>query len=158
MINRCILFIGITFLFILSACGGGGGNDAPFNATITVDPTSISVSFLDTDPLSCTNVSSIMIVVKNDKGIPLRDVDLDIFYPFATPAPGAVVQLYDGDPGHGAAAKDSPLSVTTDENGAYTLFFEYCGGAGIEYKEDFRISSGSLSEAVTFEVTADTGD
>lgn len=156
MVNRCIFFIAAAFLLVLSACGGGDGHDAPFVASITTSTDSISWEFDELAPLVCDNVDFFLIVVKNEKGIPLRDVGLTISNPLAIPN-GDAIQVYDGHPRHGGAAEEVPLSVKTDENGAYTLYFTYCGGGGVEYKSDFLISSGSLSKSVTFEVTAATG-
>jgi hypothetical protein len=156
MVNRCIFFIATAFLFVLSACGGGSDHDAPVEASITTSASSISYEFLDTDPLQCGFTDSFLITVTSEQGIPLRDVDLSIFFPFAQPYVTNGVQLFSGDPAKGGTAKDSPLSVTTDENGSYTLYFQFCGGGGLEYKADFQISSGPLSTSVTFEVTKKT--
>jgi len=157
MVNRCIFFIAAAFLLVLSACGGGeSGHDAPFVASITTSTDSISWKFDELAPFVCDNVDFFLIVVKNEKGIPLRDVGLTISNPLASPN-DTVIQLYDGDPRHGGSTEDTPFSVKTDENGTYYFYFTYCGGGGVEYKSDFLISSGSLSKSVTFEVTKTTG-
>jgi hypothetical protein len=159
MKNGFIALIITAFLFIFTACGGGGqggSSDAPAEAEITTSSTSISWAFADTNPFVCGNVDSFVIVVKDKKtGIPLRGVDVNIFNPLAQPNATAI-QLFDGNPNDGGAAEDSPMTVTTDKNGAYTLYFTYCGGGGVEYKSDFLISSGSLTETVEFEVTKTT--
>ncbi len=159
MVNRCIFFIAAAFLLVLSACGGGSdGHDAPFDSSITTDRSSISWTCAD-DEDPATNDTGVLtdtltIFVKNENGIPLRDVGLNIFFPLAVPNAN-LVQLYDGDPGHGASPKDSPLSVKTDENGAYTLYFQFLCGGGVEFTADFQISSGSLSTLVTLDVAAE---
>jgi hypothetical protein len=43
------------------------------------------------------------------------------------------------------------MTVTTDKDGLILSLF--CGCGGVEYKSDFMVSSGSLSELVEFEVT-----
>ncbi|MBI5098941.1 MAG: hypothetical protein HZB30_06845 [Nitrospirae bacterium] len=157
MKNGFIALIITAFLFILTACGGGGGgsSDAPAEAEITTSVTSISVEFLDTAPYVCGFVDSFVIVVKDKKtGIPLNGVDVNIFN--ASAQPNGANQLYDGNPNDGGAAEDSPMTVTTDKNGAYTLYFTYCGGGGFEYKSDFMLSSGSVTELVEFEVKKKT--
>ncbi len=159
MKNGFIALIITAFLFTLTACGGGGqggGSDAPVEAEITTDVPSISWAFAEAAPFTCGNVDSFRIVVKDKKtGIPLRGVDVNIFNSLAQPN-NTVIQLFDGNPNDGGAAEDSPMTVTTDKNGAYTLYFTYCGGGGREYKSPFQISSGSLTELVEFEVTKTT--
>jgi len=49
------------------------------------------------------------------------------------------------------------MTLTTDKNGAITLYFKYCGG-GAEYGGDFLVSSGPIFETVTFDVTVDTAE
>jgi hypothetical protein len=158
--NKGFIALIITaFLFTLTSCGGGGqggSSDAPVEAEITTSVTSISVDFAETAPFVCGNVDSFVIVVKDKKtGIPLRGVDVNIFNSLAQPNATAI-QLFDGNPNDGGAAEDSPMTVTTDKDGAYILYFTFCGGGGVEYKADFMISSGSLSELVEFEVTKTT--
>ncbi|MBI5739970.1 MAG: hypothetical protein HZA16_04540 [Nitrospirae bacterium] len=141
----------VALFLILSACGGGGGGvDAPAESTLTTSVASISVEFAETDPYSCSIVDSFVISAKTASGIPLNNVTLTIFFPYAQPY--GSIQLYDGNPASGAPAKDAPMTVTTDENGIYILYFTYCGGGGVEYKSDFTVTSGALFEAVTFEV------
>jgi hypothetical protein len=158
MNKRLINLITTAFLLVLIACGGGGGgsgNDAPVEAEITTSVTAITWSFLEAAPLSCENVDSFYIVVK-DKGtdIPLRDVNVTISNPLAVPN-NTAIQLYDGNPTDGGSKETSPMTLTTDKNGTITLYFKYCGGGGVAYKGDFLVSSGPLFETVTFEVTAD---
>ncbi len=160
MNKRLINLITTAFLLVLIACGGGGGgsgNDAPVEAEITTSVTSITWTFLEAAPLSCENVDFFNIVVK-DKAtdIPLRDVNVTISNPLAEPN-NTAIQLYDGNPTDGGSKENSPMTLTTDKNGAITLYFKYCGGGGAEYKGDFLVSSGPLFETVTFEVAVDTG-
>ncbi|RJQ20306.1 MAG: hypothetical protein C4560_05280 [Nitrospiraceae bacterium] len=140
----------IGFVFILSACGGGAGGDAdaPADGSITTSVSSIPWEYA-TDS-SGSRTGSFTIVVKNANGIPLEDVSVTIFNTLAEPFASSI-QLYDGNPDDGAPAKDAPMTVTTDENGSYTLYFDFV--VGVEYASNFQITSGSLSKSVSLEVT-----
>jgi hypothetical protein len=163
MKNLLINLITTPLLLVLIACGGGGGggggNDAPYDATMTTSTSSIPATCADDeDPLTDDTfwyTESFVIFVKDKNGIPFRDVDLSIFFPLAVPNANAV-QLYDGDPGHGASPKDSPLSASTDENGSYTLYFQFLCGGGVEYKASFQITAGPLSKLLELDVKAST--
>jgi hypothetical protein len=154
MVNRCIFLIVTAFLFVLSACGGGNsGHEAPAEATLTINPSDYTVTVGENFPLT-TYTQHFLIVVKNEKGIPLRNVNLKISYPWAQPN-DTVVQLYDG-----GTPKNSPMTVETDENGTYDLRFDYVVGNNglndLEYKGDLVVTSGTLFESATFEVTVET--
>jgi len=159
MKNRLINLITTAFLFVLVACGGGGsgsGVDAPEEAVISTSVSEISWSFADTTGYSCSFVDSFIIVVKDKAtNVPLSNVRLTIFNSLAVPNTG-VILLYDGDPNDGGHGENSPMTVTTDKNGTFTLYFGYCGGGGVEYASPFTISSGPLNEIVSFEVVAET--
>lgn len=169
MTRRYIIYLAlISLLFIPFGCGGGsggrGGEDAPADATLTINPPSTTIT-IDAGASLKTYTSSFTIVVKDANDIPLNDVDLTISYPWAsTSASSGVVQFYDGNPDGGSAtAVASPLTAATDKNGSYTMWFTYTVGdtdgdpandAGdLEYKGDFQVTSGSLFESATFEVT-----
>ncbi len=167
MLRKYIIYLAlISLLFISLSCGGGsggrGGEDAPAEATITINPLSTTITVAKEAPLT-TYISSFTIVVKDGKGIPLNDVDITISYPWAsTKAVDGVVQFYDGNPDGGASEIDSPTTAATDKNGAYTIWFKYWVGdtapltadAGdLEYKGDFQVTSGSVYQSATFEVT-----
>ncbi|MBI5055513.1 MAG: hypothetical protein HZB61_02695 [Nitrospirae bacterium] len=152
-INFFFLMI-ISLFFVLSGCGGGdpqggGSVDAPADGTITVGLSSASIT--DTSAATSTETfCCLTVVVKDANGIPLRDVNVSIAFPFAVPDSTGLVQLLDSN-----TPKDSPLSVTTDENGAYYLSFQYKRGGGASYKGDFLVTSGALSATATFEVKAE---
>ena len=159
MKNRLIILITAALFLGLVACGGAGGsgNDAPAEAEITTSVDSISWSFVDTAGYSCSFVDSFIIVVKDKAtNVPLNNVRLTIFNALAVPNTG-VILLYDGDPNDGGHGENSPMTVTTDKNGTFQLFFGYCGGGNVEYASPFTISSGPLNKVVSFEVTADSG-
>jgi len=157
MTRRHIIYSAlISLIVILISCGGGGveggSEEAPAEATITINPSSSSYAGGDDTTTVGSFVTNFNIVVKDPNGIPLRNVDLTIFYPFANPG-GSVVQFYDGDPSQGAPAQDSPMTVKTDENGSYTLFIVFLANGGLEYSADIQVSSGAVYAASTFEVT-----
>jgi len=145
-----VLLTLITFLLILSACGGGGV-DAPEGAAITINPDDFSV----TDGTATAEGSRLdyQIVVRNEDGIPLNNVEITISFPWAAPnqaIPGTtLVQLYDGD-----EAKNSPMTVRTDINGAYNLRFDFLSGGGLAYDGDLTVTSGSAFGSATFAVAA----
>lgn len=153
MIRRYIIsLVLVGLIFLISGCGGGGGggNDvvAPAESTITISgaPETISIG---TSSTSWYEYCCFVIVVKDANGIPLNGVDLSISYPWAIPNPPGLVQFYDGN-----TPKDSPLNVTTDENGAYYLKIGYQGGL-VTYTGSIIVVSGSVSTTATFAV--DTG-
>ncbi|MEW6599598.1 MAG: hypothetical protein AB1499_01370 [Nitrospirota bacterium] len=145
-------------LFIIIGCGGGGveggSEEAPAEATITITPPSGSYVGGDETTTVGAFVHKFTIVVKDANGIPLRNVDLTIFYPFAVPGSN-VVQFYDGDPSQGAPAQDSPMTVTTDGNGSYTLFMVFLANGNQEYSADLQVNSGAVYGSATFEVTVE---
>ena len=159
MKNRVINLITAAFFLGLIACGGGGagsGSDAPAEAEITTSVSDISWSFADTVAGSCSYVDSFIITVKDKAtNVPLSNVRLTIFNSFAVPNTGFML-LYDGDPNDGGHGENSPMTVTTDKNGTFTLFYGFCGGIGYEYSSPFTISSGPLNEVVPFDVSIET--
>jgi hypothetical protein len=103
--NKGFIALIITaFLFILTACGGGGqggSSDAPVEAEITTSITSRSWEFSEASSFTCGFVDSFVIVVKDKKtGIPLRGVDVNVFNASAQPN-DTVIQLFDGNPNDG---------------------------------------------------------
>lgn len=160
MKKRLIYLITTAFLFILIACGGGGGgSDAPAEAKITTSVSSITWTFAEAAGWQCENVDSFYIVVQDiATDVPLKNVNVTIYNPLAAPPIDAPIQLYDGNPNSGGSKEDSPMTLTTDENGAITVYFQYCGGGGVEYGGDFLVSSGPIFETVTFDVLVDTGE
>jgi len=113
----------VALLLIIPGCGRDNSDDAPADAKITISPSSNTISVAAGYPLT-TYTSSFTIVVKDAKGTPLNDVDVTISYPWAsTSTSTGVVQFYDGVPDGGASATVSPMTATTDKNGAYTIWF-----------------------------------
>ncbi len=104
-----------------------------------------------TDASSSTSVDSVFfnIVVTNQNGVPLNDVDIWITYPWAVPNPANRVQLYDGD-----IPKDTPMSVKTDSNGTYILRMDYVRGGGVEYTGTIQVTSGSVAGLADFSVSS----
>ncbi len=143
MVKRFFVVISLlSFIFILQGCGG---YDAPETATITINPSSVKI----TDGTSGVNTTTqyFIITVKDENGIPLKNVEVWISYLWAAPNAYDFVQLYDGDD-----AEDSPMNVTTDENGAYNLRFDFKSGGGLEYSADLEVSSGSVYNSAEFKV------
>ena len=124
--------------------GCGGYDSPPEDGSITISPSSIKIT--DASGPVETDREQFLIVVKDANGIPLNNVEVVVSYPWAVPSPAGVVQLYDG-----SKPVDSPMTVITDENGAYIVKFDYQRG-GIEYKGDFQFTAGSLFGSATFEV------
>jgi len=146
MIKRIITALVLTgFVIVMYSCGQGSPSSAPVGSTITIFPASVSVS--DAGGLA-THRQDFVIMVKNANGVPLNNVKLNISYSWAVPDPTGYVQLYDGD-----VAVDSPMEATTDENGTYTLRFDYQSGS-IEYTADLVVTSGSSSASAEFAVDA----
>lgn len=150
MKNFSVLLLMATFVFMLSSCGGGGGTDAPAEAKITISPPNNRIAC--TGSTTVTGTTYFSITVKDPTGIPLSDVNLSISYPYAVPDASGFVQLYDD-----TTPKDSPMDVTTDENGTYYLSLSYERGCDVipanGYSGDLLVVSGSLSATSTFAVT-----
>ncbi len=120
--------------------------DDSITSTITITgPESIT----DGSASTSTDSAFFLIVVKNQNGDLLGDVDLWITYPWAIPSPAAAVQLYDDDD-----PEDSPMKVKTDSNGAYNLRMDYLRGGGIEYTGTIQVTSGSFVGSAEFDVSA----
>ena len=131
--------------FILSGCGNP---DAPETSTITITgPESIA----DGSASTSTDSAFFLIVVKNSSGVPLDDVEIWITYPWAIPSPANLTQLYDGD-----TPKDSPMSVETDENGAFNLRMDYLRGL-VDYNGAIQVTSGSVVGTADFAVSSGSG-
>ena len=134
----------LTFLLVLSACGGKG-DQAPATATLTISPTESTVT--NGSDISMVSTQYFTIVVKDAQGIPLSDVALDISYAWAVPNAYGFVQLRDGE-----TAVDSPMEATTDENGEYHLRFDFQSGGGLKYSASLEVTSGALFGSADFSV------
>ncbi len=136
----------ISFLFLIS-CGGSGSVSAPADAAITISPSTFTL----TDGTSVTqeHIQEFLIVVKDENGIPLKDVDLRIQYIWAIPDPSELVQLLDTN-----SPANSPYHATTDENGSYISRLQFKSGGGLSYRADLQVTSGSLFKSATLEVKA----
>ncbi len=137
----------LLFTVFLWGCGGGDPVSAPPDATITINPATISVADGTTEPNWHTQYFTIS--VKNSKGDPLGDIEIWISYPWAVPDSAGVVQLYDGN-----MPVNSPFKAETDDFGIYQLRFDYQLGVG-SYKGDLEVRSGSAFGKASFEVTVE---
>jgi hypothetical protein len=138
-------------VFFVGNCGsvGDGGVSAPSDATITVNPDSLSIDDGTTTPSWHTQYFTIL--VKNSNGDPLGDIDIWISYPWAVPDVFGAVQLYDGK-----TPVKSPFKAKTDDFGVYQLRFDYQLGIG-SYLGDLEVRSGSVFGKSTFEVKVGGG-
>jgi hypothetical protein len=141
------LFIMVVFI----GCGNNGhSEDAPVEATMTINPTEVKISD-GTAPPSTLHREEYQIVVKDGNGLPLKNVELRVTFWLAVPDTFGLVQFIDGD-----TPVNSPLKATTDEDGSYILKLDFLSGGGLEYSGGIEVTSGSLFEAADFEV--DAGD
>jgi len=144
MIKKIIIGLCLMGSFFIWA--GCGDTDAPETSTITITgPESIA----DGSPLTSTDTAIFLIVVKNQSGVPLDNVEIWITYPWAIPSPASLVQLYDGDD-----PEDSPMKVETDSNGAFNLRMDYLRGGGVEYTGTIQVTSGAVVGTADFAVSA----
>ena len=145
MIKKILIGLCLFGSFVIWS-GCGGSYEAPVGSTITITgPESIT----DGSPSTSTDSAFFTIVVKNQSGVPLDDVQIWITYPWAIPSPAAATQLYDGeDP------QDSPMKVETDSNGAFNLRMDYLRGGGIEYTGTIQVTSGSVVGTADFAVSS----
>jgi len=146
MIKKIIIGLCLMGSFFIWA-GCGGSYEAPEGSTITITG---SEEIIDaSSPPSVVDTAFFLIVVKNQSGVPLDDVEIWITYPWAVPSPAGAVQLYDGDD-----LEDSPMKVETDSNGAYNLRMDYLRGGGVEYTGTIQVTSGSVVGTAEFAVSA----
>lgn len=134
----------LLFTVFLWGCGAGGGS-APPGSTITINPSSMSV----TDDSTTARWFTVFftITVKDSNGNPINDAKISILYPWAVPNLD-VVRLYDG-----STAKNSPFDAYTDEFGVYTLRFDYQSGGGLEYTGDLEVRSGDVYATASVDVS-----
>lgn len=145
MIKKIIIGLCLMGSFFIWA--GCGNSDAPETSTITITG---SEEIIDASPPPSTvDTAFFLIVVKNQSGVPLDDVEIWITYPWAIPSPAGAVQLYDGDD-----PEDSPMKVETDSNGAFNLRMDYLRGGGVEYTGTIQVTSGSVVGTAEFAVSA----
>ncbi len=151
MIKRCIIFIAfVGLLFIVPGCGGGDDiEDAPVDATITINPSESTVS--DSAGFTTTHSEYFNIVVEDANGFLLRNIRLTISFVWAVPDVYGVVQFY-----HGGSPVDSPFNALTDDDGAYLLRMDFDSGGGLAYTATLQVTSGSAYASAEFEV--ETGD
>lgn len=125
-------------LIIISGCGGGGGGvSAPSNATILINPSSLSVT--DASASASTHTQFFTVTVKNSAGAALGDTKITISFPWAVPDSAGVVQLYDED----GNARNSPFDAKTDNFGTYNVRFDFMSGGGLKYTGNLEVRSGS---------------
>ena len=131
-------------LTALAGCGGGGGVSAPDGSTITINPSTMTV----TDAVDVWHTTFFDIIVKNADGQPMGDAKVTISFPWAVPDPQAVVQLYDGN-----TPKNSPFDAKTDDFGVYHLRFDY--RTGFKYNGDLEARSGTTLGKATITVAVE---
>ena len=126
--------------FIWSGCGGN--NEAPVGSTITINPSSITIT---DGSLQDIHKKRFLITVKNLSGVPLNNVTLRSSFIWASPdgvldtlvydmnpcdgtAETTLAQLYDGDPDNGGVPVDSPFNASTNEDGVFELWLRFVSG------------------------------
>jgi hypothetical protein len=131
----------------LDGDGLGDACDTSIGSTITITgPDNIT----DITPSTSTDTAFFAIVVKNQSGVPLANVEISITYPWAVPNPAALVQLFDGN----NTQQDSPMSVTTDANGTFNLRMDYQRGL-VDYTGTIQVTSGSVIGTADFSVSSE---
>ena len=159
MIKRFIYTIfSVCLIFAITGCGGNSGSEAPEGTTITISGTESRVN--GHADMTATE-DELRIIVKNADGIPLNNVKLRISFGFARSAVRPLI--YDAATNTGGyrvlffddgSETNSPMEVTTDKYGVYTLVFRYWSGNSVAYTGDFVVSSGTSTATHEFAVTA----
>lgn len=150
MIKRDIIFIALVgLLFIVPGCADDDLDGAPAYATITINPSELTVT--DGMPEEKTHTQYFHIVVKDANGFPLENIKLTIAFVWAKPDEYELVQFY-----HGGSPVDSPFNVLTDGDGAYILRMDFVSGGGWKYFGTLQVTSASAYAYADFEV--DTGE
>lgn len=150
--------------FALSACGPSESQDGPgvFTDNLSTSPASVAVQVPAdpaNDPDPCLNnppqslvTVPVLIIVRNEQGVPLGNVDIDIFLDFA---PGSIfggiplTTLIDG-----GAQVAVPYSTTTDDDGSKTVSIGFLVANGCTYAGSLTVTSATLFAQTTFDVTA----
>jgi len=146
MIKRYIIFIALVgLLFIVPGCADDDLDSAPAGATITVNPSSFTLT--DATASAITHTEYFSIVVKDANGFPLKDIKLRIAFIWAKPDYYGLVQFY-----HGVSKVNSPFNASTDGNGAYVLRMDFISGGAWAYKGTLQVTSGSAYGSADFEV------
>ncbi len=134
----------ISSVFLLFSCGGKG-DSAPSGSSMTIFPTEISYGGIAT-----TAVVNISVTVKNDNGVPLNNVDLNISGGFAAPRVPSRYQFYKDRDADGPV--NSGFTGTTDTEGVYDFSIKIDGGS--DFADTIYIQSSTVTGAVP--VTLDT--
>jgi hypothetical protein len=149
----------------LSACGPSESQNgsAVFTNTLTVSPASLAVQ-VPADPNTppsttpCTSnvpqsqiVTPVQIVVRDDRGTPLGNVDISVFLDFA---PGTTSGLPTTFLVDGGAQVGVPYGTQTDDDGSKTVGVGFLIAPGCEYAGSLTVTSGVLSAQTAFSVTA----
>jgi len=139
----------VGLLFIVPGCGGGYDiQDAPADATITINPSEFTLS--DSSLSTTTHTQYFHIVVKDANGFSLENIRLAIAFLWAVPDIYGIVQFY-----HGGSPVDSPFYALTDGDGAYILRMDFVSGGTWVYSGTLEVTSGSAYGSADFSV--DTG-
>ena len=145
MIKRYIIFIAfVGLLFIVPGCADDDLDSAPASATITINPSSYTLT--DSSGSTTTHTKYFLIVVKDVNGFPFKDIRLRIAFIWAKPDIYGVVQFY-----HLGSKVNSPFNALTDGNGTYTLRMDFDSGL-LAYKGTLQATSGSAYGSADFEV------
>jgi hypothetical protein len=144
---RGLLLAILATLVSLSACGNN--TTLPSDGTITLDPTSYTLTALSVIPDVCIPIN---VIAKFNDGSPMEQAAIDIYGPFASPDSGMnVYQFYDGAcPADPARARNAHFTGATDETGVYTFSILINGASGTWFDKNISVSSGIAS--ATFEL------
>ena len=152
--TRSILFSvsAVLMLFLLpvlfSGCGSGcGGDVAPDGSQITIFPTEFKLT--DGSSTVTTTTQDFTISVHNPDGMPLNDVELVLG---ANGQEWGVAQMMTA----GNANLSNPASVCTGDAGTYTVRVQLLSGAGMAYKFQLEVTSGTAGQEADIDVKAAT--
>lgn len=144
-----LIILALVFFLSPWGCGGGGtggagGNDAPPESTITINPSSISVTGLSGD-----TTFNLTVIVKDSKGNPINNAQVTISGPFAAPRVPARYQFYNQPNGVGPV--NSSFTGQTNEFGTYSFSIiipALVGGVANAFTDNIQVSSGNVSASV----------
>lgn len=135
----------VVCLIIISGCGGGGGSDtAPVGSTVTVNPSSFTIT--STNAAEVIVPQNLRIVVKNSAGQALGDMKVKVTYVYTTvPSDLTVIKLNNSN--------DVIVECQTDNFGGCNVPISFKTKTGLNYAGNIEVSSGSNVVPVPFTVT-----
>jgi hypothetical protein len=148
MTRKSGLFFLLLFLVVAAGCGSSNYS-ATSSSTITIDPSTRTVTFAALSSVT-TSQDHFTITVKDAAGNPMNNVEITISYPWAAPNTFSDVHFYSD--GNLTAAEPSPFKAHTDKFGVYILNYTYDGGGGMEYTGELKAQSGAVVGTATFAV------